>query len=79
MSKIDIWQIVSEIEKESVPNVQKQIEEHIDSINGQSMNQNEIIEKVVIPIFGISSTANKKFTVDLIERVVDELEKDKQS
>lgn len=77
MPKIDVWKLASEIEKESVPQVRQETEEHIDSLDGQSMTPSEIIEKVIIPMFGISSNANKKFTIDLIERVLDELEKDK--
>lgn len=76
MKQIDVWQIAKEIEEHSVPETRKEIEDFISSLNGQSMTQGEIIEKIIGPLIGIASTANKAFTIDLVQRVVDELQKD---
>ena len=77
MSKgIDVWQIAKEIEEYSVPETRKEIEEFISSLNGQSFTPGEIIEKVIGPLIGKVGTANKAFTIELVQRVVDELQKD---
>lgn len=77
MSKIDVWEIASEIEKVSVPEVRKELETFVNSLDGKSIPSSEIIQEVVIPLIGISSSGNKKFTLDVIQAVVDELQKEK--
>lgn len=77
MSKIDVWEIASEIEKVSVPEVRKELETFVNSLDGKSIPSSEIIQEVVIPLIGISSAGNKKFTLDVIQAVVDELQKEK--
>lgn len=76
LSEIDVWKIVAEIEKESVPETRKKIEDFVSTVNGKSYSPGEIVEKVVAPVIGITNMANKQFTVNLIERVVAELQKD---
>lgn len=73
MKKIDVYKIVEEFEKEHVEETRAQIEDYIQSINGQNMQPGEIIEKVVAPLIGITNSANKVFTIELVQRVVDEL------
>lgn len=77
MADIDVWQLASEIEKVSDPETRKEIEEFVSTINGKSMTPGEIVQNVVGPVIGITNTANKKFTIDLVQAVVDELQKNK--
>lgn len=75
-NKIDVLELAKKIEKYQVPETRKEIEELISSINGQSMSAGEIIEKIVGPLVGIVSTSNRIFTIELLQNVVDELQKD---
>lgn len=77
MSDIDVWKIASELENEHVPKVRKEVEEFINSLNGQSLESGEIIEKVIFPLLGINVKSNKEFTIKLVQKVIDELQKDK--
>lgn len=77
MSNTDVWKIASEIEKEHVPKVRKEIEEFVNSLHGQKFDSGEIIEKVIAPLIGITNVANKEFTIKLLQRTIDELQKEK--
>lgn len=77
MSKIDVLELASEIEKVSVPETRKEIEDLVASINGKSMTPGEIVQDVISPLIGITSSANKRFTIELLQRTIDELQKDK--
>ena len=76
MKNIDVWKLAAEIEEVSVPQTQKEIENFINSMNGKTMSVGEIIQEVIAPLVGITNTANKKFTIELLQRTIDELQKD---
>lgn len=78
MSKIDVWEIASKIEKETVPQAQKEIENFVNSMNGKSLQPGEIIQEMIAPLIGKVNTANKEFTIRLIQDVVNELENTKK-
>ncbi len=77
MNKVDVWQIVSDIEEETVSKNQKEIEDFINSVSGKPYSPSEIIQEIIAPLIGITNKNNRLFTVELIERVVNELQKDK--
>lgn len=77
MPEIDIWKIASELEKEHVPKARKDIEEFVNSLHGQSFDSSEIIEKVIAPLIGKTSSSNKEFTINLLQRTIDELQRGK--
>lgn len=77
MNKINVWQIVSEIEKETVPINQKEVADFINSVSGKSYDPSEIMQEIVAPLIGITNKNNRLFTIELVERVVTELQKDK--
>ena len=77
MNKIDVIEIAQTIESAIIPESQQQIMDLIDSINGQTFTSGEIIEKVIGPLIGITNASNRKFTVALIQEVVNQLEERK--
>lgn len=76
MTKIDVREIAKQIDEKRVPENRKQIEEFIGSIQGQTMSPGEIIQNVIGPLIGMVNSANKLFTIELVQKVVDELEKE---
>lgn len=77
MNEIDVWKIATEIEKDHVPKVRKEIEEFVNSLHGQTLDISEFMEKVIIPLIGKSNASNKEFTINLLQRTIDELQKDR--
>lgn len=75
MKGVDVWTIAEDIEKKTASENQQQIIDFIDGVNGKTFTQSEMIEKVVAPIIGIVNANNRNFTIDLIQQVVDDLQK----
>ncbi len=76
MKKIDVFELAQEIEERSNADFEKAIQEIVDSLKGRSLTANQIIEELVAPSIGMVSTQSKVFTVELLQKVVNELSKD---
>ncbi|MEH7374914.1 hypothetical protein [Neobacillus drentensis] len=75
MKSIDVVALAKEVEENNLSYFQEKIEEHINSLNEQQMNLNETLEKVVAPAIVMVSEHSRVFTVQLLQKVVDELSK----
>ncbi|EJS72929.1 hypothetical protein [Bacillus cereus] len=73
-TKIDVIELAKEIQKETIEIQRQEVEEFINQFNGQTMDVNSIIQDIVAPLIGKVSANQTLFTVELIQRVVDQLE-----
>ncbi|MCM3411259.1 hypothetical protein [Metabacillus litoralis] len=73
MNNIDVMKLAEELEIAIGEKTRSEIENFIESINGQSFSTSEVISKVIGPLIGITGQANRIFTIELLQKVVDEL------
>ncbi|MEM5607728.1 hypothetical protein AAHH76_12270 [Bacillus toyonensis] len=75
---IDVMSLAQEIERKNKEVNLNEIEEFVDQINGKTMDSNEILQKIVAPLIGIRSSQERLFTIELIQKVVDEINSEKE-
>ncbi|MGG2943020.1 hypothetical protein ABEO51_07845 [Bacillus safensis] len=73
MKNIDVYALAQKIDKEINEIYRKETEQFINSVNGKAMDASEILSEIVAPLIGMSNAKNREFTIDLIQKVVDEL------
>ena len=75
MENIDVWKLASEIHFENKERTKKEFDEFLMNIHGKTFSQEEMIEKVIAPMIDIVNANNVAFTVDVIQKVVNQLNK----
>ncbi|HGO9421114.1 TPA: hypothetical protein ACLBZ1_003780 [Bacillus cereus] len=75
---IDVMSLAQEIERKNKEFNLNEIAEFIDQFNGKTMDSNEILQKIVAPLIGMRSSQERLFTIELIQKVVDEINSEKE-
>ncbi|PEO53490.1 hypothetical protein [Bacillus wiedmannii] len=77
-TNIDVMALAKEIESKNREANLIDVEEFIERINGQSMTPGDIIQKIVAPLIGIKLSHQNQFTIELLQKVVDEINSEKE-
>ncbi|MGN4667979.1 hypothetical protein ACTFRP_19505 [Bacillus cereus group sp. MYBK234-1] len=74
MSKnIDVFALAKEIESKNKESDLIDLEELLDRINGIPMTPDDIIQKIIVPLIGMRLSQQNQFTIELLQKVVDEI------
>ncbi|MED1128847.1 MULTISPECIES: hypothetical protein [Bacillus subtilis group] len=76
MKNIDVNSLAQELEEQLSKDLPIEVSKIIDSQKGKAMDTKQFFNEIVVPVIGTVSAMNRRYTINLIQKVVDELNSD---